>query len=313
MQRYSLSLRMWLSVGWIVTGLLWVGNVSGQEEGFPQVGDEGSAIEVPVVPEQGMTEPEEAFGEGEEEEPEEEEEIETDRDSFTPATTVVGRKRVIVEGSYSYIQNRSAAESHSFPELLTRVGISDRMEFRLGWNYEMGGGGSVSSAGSTSEEEPLGGESEEEGNILYGVKTLLTEQEGWIPQSAVIVHATTPTSGPETATQFTTGYVAGWKLANSWVLDGSLRYSADSEEGDHFNLWAPSVVMKVPLGEKWTTHIEYFGIMSQKREEDRESHYASPGIHYLIRPNFEVGVRTGWGMSPDSANFFSNVGAGYLF
>jgi len=280
------------------------GFVFGQEGGFPR------------NTRQEMTEPSEAFGEEGGEKPEEdleEEELETDRDSFTPATTVVGHGRVMLESSYSYIDNRDGAETHSFPELLTRVGIGEYMELRLGWNYEIGGGGSVSSAGSSSDEEPLGIGSEQEGNILYGFKAALTGQECWIPQSAVILHATTPTSGPETATQFAAAYVLGWKLGCKWTLDGALRYSAASEEQDHFNLWAPSVVLKRSLGEKWTTHIEYFGIMTQHREEERDSHYASPGIHYLISPDFEVGIRTGWGMSQDSANFFSNVGAGYRF
>jgi hypothetical protein len=84
------------------------------------------------------------------------EEIETDRDSFTPATTVVGRGRTVLESSYSFIDNRTSADSHSFPELLTRIGITDTIELRIGWNYEIGGGGSVSNTGSPDEDEPLG-------------------------------------------------------------------------------------------------------------------------------------------------------------
>src|SRR5690349_9819936 len=63
---------------------------------------------------------------------EEDEHIETDRDSFTPATTLVGRGRVMIEGSYSFIDNRVGPENHSFPELLTRVGLTDWFELRLG-------------------------------------------------------------------------------------------------------------------------------------------------------------------------------------
>lgn len=252
-----------------------------------------------------LREPGEVFGEAEE--------IETDRDSFTPATTVVGRGQVLLESSYSFIDNRESADSHSFPELLTRVGIMENVELRLGWNYEIGGGGSVSSTGSPGEEEPLGDGKEEEGNILYGLKVLLTEQDRWLPQSALIVQANTPTAGPETNTQFTTGYVFGWTLPNQWVLDASLRYAAASEEGDHFHLWAPSVVVKVPVGERWKAHVEYFGSFTDQRENERGSQYFSPGIHYLVTRDFEVGVRMGWGLNQDSANFFSNIGAGVQF
>ncbi len=78
------------------------------------------------------------------EEEAEEDHIETDRDSFTPATTTAGRGRVIFESAYSSIENRGADSTHSFPEFITRIGITERTELRVGWNYEIGGGGSVS-------------------------------------------------------------------------------------------------------------------------------------------------------------------------
>jgi|GEM_PF-7032951 len=53
------------------------------------------------------------------------EEIETDRDSFTPATTLAGRKRMIVESAYSFIDNRRVPDTHSYPELLFRYGLTD--------------------------------------------------------------------------------------------------------------------------------------------------------------------------------------------
>ena len=71
-----------------------------------------------------------------------EEHIETDRDSYTPATTTAGHGRWIAEAAYTFIDNRHTFDSHSFPEFLLRYGVSDRLEFRLGWNYEVGGSSS---------------------------------------------------------------------------------------------------------------------------------------------------------------------------
>jgi Putative MetA-pathway of phenol degradation len=242
----------------------------------------------------------------------EEEPLETDRDSFTPSTTVVGIGNTIFESSYSYIENREANESHSFPEILTRYGLTENLELRFGWNYEIGGGGSVSGSGAAGVDEALAG-STQESRILYGLKASLTEQEGWMPQSAVIIQAATPTSGPETATQFSSGYVFGWELPNEWRLDSAMRYAASAEEGDHFNEWAPSVVLKMPVSERITIHGEYFGIFTQNSTDDRAGQYVSPGIHYLITSSCEIGVRVGWGLSEDSAQFFSNIGLGLRF
>ncbi|SFH80594.1 transporter [Planctomicrobium piriforme] len=242
----------------------------------------------------------------------EEEPLETDRDSFTPATTVVGRSRFLFETSYSFIDNRSTANSHSFPESLLRYGITDRIELRLGWNYEIGGGGSVSGTDAPGDDETVPG-TIDEANILYGLKASLTEQNLWIPQSAVIVQATTPTAGPETPTQLVAGYVCGWKFANDWTLDSAIRYGAASEEGDSFNQWAPSIVLKVPVHEHWNIHAEYFGIFTDNSAKNQSAQYFSPGIHYLISSNIEIGCRVGWGLTNDSANFFSNVGLGVRF
>ncbi len=111
-----------------------------------------------------------------------EEEMETDRDSFTPATSIVGTGRVVYESSYSYIDNRRTDSTHSFPENLTRIGLNERMELRVGWNYEVGGGGSVSGSDSGGPLEERG--SNEESRILYGLKVALSEQSTWIPKSA---------------------------------------------------------------------------------------------------------------------------------
>jgi hypothetical protein len=241
----------------------------------------------------------------------EEEHLETDRDSFTPATTTVDTGRIIFESAYSFIENRRTANDHSFPEIVTRFGVTERLELRLGWNYEVGGGGSVSSGDAGGEEEEPG--SRQESQMLYGFKLGLTKQRGWLPQSACIVQATTPTSGPESFSDLQLAYIFGWKVFDDWQLDSSLRYVSTKEEGDHFNQWAPSVVLKVPVAQRWNVHGEYFGIFTDGRTIGRNQQYFSPGIHYLLTPDCEIGIRVGWGLNQDTPNFFTNVGFGLRF
>src|SRR6187401_1337813 len=71
-----------------------------------------------------LTEPRELSGGTEAEE----DEIETDRDSFTPATTLAGYQRLIVESAWSFIDNRHVPDTNSLPELVTRYGINDWLE-----------------------------------------------------------------------------------------------------------------------------------------------------------------------------------------
>jgi hypothetical protein len=60
-------------------------------------------------------------------------------------------------------------------------------------------------------------------------------------------------------------------------------------------------------------HAEYFSIFSTDKAEEFTRHFFSPGAHYLITPDVEVGVRVGWGLNDQSTRFFTNVGFGWRF
>ena len=120
-----------------------------------------------------------------------------------------------------------------------RYGFTERIELRLGWNYEVGSAGDVVS-GNDGSESLSGGRIERESQTVYGVKVALTEQNRWIPRSTAILQGYTPTSGEAPATDVVAAYVFGWELANGWRLDSSLRYGTEHDVHDAFNQWAPS-------------------------------------------------------------------------
>jgi hypothetical protein len=239
----------------------------------------------------------------------EREELETDRDSFTFAPTTAGRGLSILEASYSFIDNRTGPEAHSVPEMLLRRGIGERIELRLGFNYEAGGPGTVS--GSEVGGQDL--ETEDESRVLYGTKVETSEQDGWLPRSAAVVQGYTPTYGPSTASTVVVGESWGWRFANGWEWTSAIRYGTGFDEGDAFNQWAPSTVVKVPIGERWNVHAEYFGILSTGKEEPVDAQFASVGGHVLVTEDFELGLRVGWGLNESSPNFFTNLGIGIRY
>lgn len=238
--------------------------------------------------------------------------LETDRDSFTPATTTVDRGRWIVESSYSFIDNRRAPDTNSLPELVVRYGLTERLELRLGWNFEAGGGGNVVS--SIEGEEGLeGARFERESRTLYGLKWRFTDQSKWIPESSFLVQGFTPTTGSATATEASITYVWGWELPWRWKLDGAIRYASSSDHSDDFAIWNPSTVLRIPLSEQIAVHAEYFGAIPQGRDGGQSQHFFSSGLHYLLTPDVEIGFRVGWGLNDASARFFSNAGIGWRY
>ena len=223
--------------------------------------------------------------------------------------TTAGAARTITEASYSFIDNATGPEAHSFPELLVRRGIGERFELRVGINYEAGGPGLASGT-------QVGGEdlvSEEESRMLYGAKVETTDQAGWIPMSALIVQGFTPLYGPTHQSTMMVGEAWAWRFANGWEWRSGIRYGTGWAEEDFFNQWAPSTALKIPLNARWEVHAEYFGIMTTGREKAINVQYGSCGGHVLLTKDLELGLRLGWGLNETSPNFFANTGFGYRY
>jgi hypothetical protein len=239
-------------------------------------------------------------------------ELDTDRDAFTPATRPVAAGHVLTEASYTFIDNRGTPATNSFPELLVRLGATERFEWRFGFNYEAGSGGSVVTAVEVGEGIE-GDELASESNVLYGFKALVTEQGGWLPRSSAIVEAFTPLSGDVWGTEPAITYVFGWELSNEWRFDAAIRYVlADSMEG-RFNKWMPSTVLRMPITDRWEVHAECFGSWSDGLEDESVRPFVGPGTHFMITPNLEIGCRMGWGLTQDAASYFVDSGLGWRF
>jgi hypothetical protein len=239
-----------------------------------------------------------------------EEFVETDRNSFTFTPTTPGANRLIVESSYSYLNFSGEKIKNSFPELLMRYGIGDRFELRLGWNFETGlervpGAGDIAGFFGANAEQQL----------YYGFKTVVTKQSSWIPRSAFLMQGHTPTGGPQSVSQLRVGYALGWTLPNRWEFDAALRFGTDKDEEGGYRLWAPSAVLKIPLTStgRWFTHVEYFGLFTQGKENDTQMNFVDIALHHLITPNVEVGGIVAFGPHSGGLNLVTNVGIGIRF
>jgi hypothetical protein len=244
-------------------------------------------------------------GERDTESDREPDEIETDRDSFTPATTIAGRGRLIVESAYSFVDNRRIKETHSVPELILRYGLTERVELRLGWNYEVGGAGNEVSGLGAEDEDPTGRGSRllREYTLSCGVKFRLTDQDRWRPRSAFILQGFTPTgssTGVSTATQLIATYVAGWQFPNRWKFDAAIRYGTVSEDGDHFNQWAPSGPQGADPGEVCRSR-RVFRRLHDREGAELDSALRQPGVTLSgdAKPRSRVPARLGT-QRPDS-------------
>jgi len=245
-----------------------------------------------------------------------EERIETDRHDFTQSTTTVGRGVAQVEAGYTYFYSDNEEEieqAHTTPEMLVRLGLTEDIEFRIRWTYAWGfvdEGDDVDSAE----------------DLRWSFKLRATDQDGWIPESALELRFTAPTGGRAFSTEqveFGLDYIYGWKIIEGSELYGSTGFGTQAlgdfglvpEEpaSDRFIAWTQSVALGTEITERTTMYNEFYGIFSYGLEDDYAEVYFNIGVDYYATHNLVLDLRVGVGLTPDSDDFFSGVGGGYRF
>lgn len=241
--------------------------------------------------------------------------LHTDRDAFTPSTRTVAPAAPLVETSYVYIDNPVGFPTNNYPELLLRVGTNDWFEWRLGVNYGVGSQGNVVTSVEVGD-GTLDGSTLYETSILYGCKVKTSAQAGLRPDSCLIVEATTPAYGNVFGTSPVATFVTGWELPMGfatageelWRIDAAIRYAYAEGLVDWFSRWTPSVVMRMPVTDRWEIHGEWFGNYTSGLTDNTVTPFFSPGTHYMLTKHVEIGLRVGWGLTADAAPFFSDAG-----
>ena len=159
--------------------------------------------------------------------------------------------------TYFYLDTETETEqSHTTPELLLRLGLTEDIEFRVRWDYAWS---SIEQAHHETEYLE-GGE-----DLRWGLKLGVTEQEGLIPDSALELASTAPTGGEAWSTErveFGGHYIYSWKLTERWNLAGSsglltqglgdFGLLPEEPAADRYLVWAQSVALGFELTERNT-------------------------------------------------------------
>lgn len=244
-----------------------------------------------------------------------EERIETERHDFTQSTKTVGRGVVQIESGYSYFykDNDEIEGTHTMPETLLRIGLSDDIEFRLRYTY-------VWKFIKEFEDE------EGSQDLIWSFKLGMTEECGLIPESALELRFTAPTGGGAFSSRRVDhglDYIYAWELAEGWELYGSTGYSTgglgdvallpEEPADDWFVAWSQSVALGTELTENMTMYNEVFALFSHALEDNFSIAIYNIGIDYYITNDFVLDFRAGVGLTSDSDDFFSGIGGGYRF
>ncbi len=235
----------------------------------------------------------------------------TDRPDFTESSSTVGYGVVQLEMGYTFTYNDDDAtgdktRSHTAPEMLLRVGVSDHVELRFVWTYEWD---EIETAGVLT--QPDGSN-----DIGLGAKIDLYEQCGWWPEQAIIIDGTVPTGADAFSTddvEVGVNYLYGWELPCDWGLGGSTGFFTDSDAGDDFVVWFQSVALGIPINDCWGAYVEYFGLYESERAGGVDQHFLNGGFSYLLSNDVQWDILVGFGLNADAADFFTGTGASFRF
>ena len=241
----------------------------------------------------------------------EEDVIATDRPDFTEASSTVGLGRIQIESGYTYTRDRDTnVTSHSYPEVLLRVGLfADWFELRVGQNVATT---RTRTAGVT--DDVTGAE-----DLYLGTKLFLTEQKGWGPEVSLMFQATVPTGKSEYTADRTLPGVSllyGWDVTDFISVAGSTQGNAavDGIDGRYFEL-AQSFTVGYSFTDKLGGYTEVFGFMPHgaATRDTVPLWYANGGLTYKLTPNLQYDVRVGAGLNDAADDFFAGAGFAYRY
>jgi hypothetical protein len=238
--------------------------------------------------------------------------IKTDRPTFTPSSSTVGKNVIQLETGYTFTHDHAqgvTVDSHSYPEANLRIGIlADWLECRLGQNF-------VSTTGSGSSSGQTGA-----ADLLLGVKLGLAKQRGCLPETAVILQMSVPTgSAFLTQKEVMPGIIAifGWEVVKDRLsVSGSLSANRALDGAGHFyTLLAQSFVLDWSLTKRLDVFSECFALTPSGAIDSATGPrpFWDSGMTFKVTPNLQLDGRAGLGLNHHADDFFAGLGLSVRF
>ena len=246
--------------------------------------------------------------------------IETDRPTFTLAPTTVPQGWVQLETGFI---TTSAENSdidltwNSFPQMNLRIGILPRVEFRALW-----GGTSTTSVTDKSSNDNF--RYVASSSTEFGLKFQVSQQRGWIPQSALVTDVIVPTGdfygAPFQLTAFYAwnsvspliDYIYFWRLGERFSFGGSSGWIIGTHGGMTVDHFFQSAVLKYHWTPRLTWFTEYYYVAA-------DQYYGGPngGVDTGLKWRFFNNAQLDWVIGrpgiEDGNGYFTGVGFSFRY
>ena len=227
----------------------------------------------------------------------------TDRPDFTDSAVTVTRGRTQIELGYTFTE-LDDLEKQTFGELLVRIGWTEIVELRVGFNslVQVDGPG-IDISGNE--------------DISVGCKIRLSDPlpaGARLPQVAVLLSTTLPTGSDEFGNsdpQPSAILALAWDVNDKTSIGSNVGYARLGESGDRFGELSASVSLGRVLSDRVGGYVEAYALSRQEGRGDDQ--IINAGFTWALSEDSQLDFRAGTGLDSDSADFFVGAGAAVRF
>lgn len=232
------------------------------------------------------------------------EELVTDRPDQTEAAVTVAPGKVQMETGITYTQDEHA-HSLSLPETLVRIGLTTRLELRLGWE-------GVEHALQDHHSIARDGE--------LGLKVRLWDEKEWRPEAAILAGVSLPFGSTDSTSNrldpsfrlsfahtLSERWSLGYNIGAEWTTEG------DEEDTAH-TLAAGIYTLAFGYGatERLGLFVEFFGEVPINGQGG-PAHSFDGGMTVLLRDNVQWDMSAGTGLNNEAPDWFASTGISVRF
>jgi hypothetical protein len=229
--------------------------------------------------------------------------ISTDRPSFSVGPGTIPRGRIQFETGYtfSFEDAHPNVKTHTFPETLIRLGLTDIMELRVEWpNLTY-----IDNGADHDGFRDLG----------LGFKVQVFQQQGFRPRLSFAGRLAIPTGDedfssdqvdPELRTILT------YALNNRVGLFGNVNIGGPSSRGKRFVQVSSSLGLSATIRDRLSGFVEYFGLYPRDVSSG-SAHFLQTGVLYLLTYHLQLDARIGAGLTHGTDDVLTGAGISWRF
>lgn len=230
--------------------------------------------------------------------------IVTDRPDATEASSTVGKGVLQFEtgGLYETFEaNNTKSENYTYNTMLIRYGILDNLELRLGWNFVEG----VTKVNGNKLNNVMSGLTP----LLLGMKIDITEENGAMPEIAIIGHVFPVFSASADYRPEYTGIDFRLSLSHTLSEKSSIGYNIGAQWGNDSPEAAAiyTVAYGYSITDKFGMYAELYGDLP---EDHSANHYWDAGFTYLASNDLQLDVYFGTSIT-EGQDLLLGVGFSY--